>query len=312
MVMDVSAFKIGLLGPPNAGKSSLLRVLKGEYERLLSITPTKLVDREMIGLMDKVFVVWDFGGQDHYRQRYISEPTYFLDEIQYLIYVIDILDDEKIELARKYFYEIMQKMKELKYHFKLAILFNKIDPYAENNPELHKKANLLTEEFEMHASKFDLTPKFFRTSIFDPISVVDAFSHFFIDTGLKNYLHEILKEFGKKFNLIYAGLFSSSNVVISSFSSPFKDPNSLNSLVSGLLKSENFKELLSDPIKMEQKEENVLVLPIKFQKQLFKLMTIFPPTICLDSEELKNGIEDVQKQIAELLEKMHLSSKMRF
>ncbi len=310
--MDVSAYKIALLGPPNAGKSSLLRVLKGEYERLLSTTPTKLVDREMIGLMDKVFVVWDFGGQDHYRQRYISEPTYFLDEIEYLIYVIDTLDDDKIELARNYFDEIMQKMKELRYNFKLAILFNKIDPQAENNPELHKKANLLTKEFETRAEKYGLTPKFFRTSIFDPISVLDAFSHFFIDTGLKNYSYELLKEFGKKFNIIYAGLFSSSQVVISSYSSPFKDPNSLKELVSGLLKSENFKEILSEPITIEQKEENVLIIPIKVEKQFFKLMIIAAPTFSLESEDVNKKIEDIQTQIVNLLEKMHLSSKIRF
>ena len=310
--MDVSALKVALIGPPNAGKTSLLRVLKGEYERLLSVAPTKLVDREMIGLLDKLFVIWDFGGQDLYRQRYVSEPSYFLDEIEYLIYVIDTTDDDKTDLAIQYFEEILQKTKELKYPIKLAIVFNKIDPQAENNPDLHKKANILTEEFESKASNYGLSPKFFRTSIFDSISVIDAFSHFFIDASLKNYTHEIFKEIVKKFTLIYVALFSSSNVVISSASTPFKDPNSLNLLISDIIKSDHFRSVPSNSISIQQKEENVLIIPLKFEKQLFKLLFVSPHNISLETEEIQNIIKELQKNILELLGRMHITAKISF
>jgi GTPase SAR1 family protein len=308
--MEITAYKIAILGPPNAGKTSLIRVLRGEFERLAEITPTKMIDRSMIGLMDKLFVVWDFGGQDSYRERYLKDSEALFDSIEYLLYVIDISDDEKSNLSKEYFADILTRIVDLKYSFKLAILFNKLDPEASNIAELNKKANNLQENFQAIAKQHGFEPKFYRTSIFDQMTVMNAFSEFLTDSAFRNYMKEILRNYVKDHGMLASLLFSESNFEISSYFSPFADPKQLRTSISNLIRSDQYLDNDSETFSENKEHTKFVCNSFRFGNQKFSLIHLYPSKIPLEENKLKDNLIEIKGKTIELLEKMKVSTKI--
>ena len=56
--------------------------------------PTKNIERTT--LVEKNVVVWDFGGQETYRNEYLADPESYLSSISYAFYVVDVQDYYRI------------------------------------------------------------------------------------------------------------------------------------------------------------------------------------------------------------------------
>ena len=90
--------KIVIMGMENAGKSTIVDVLTQNIETTPDsppdMHPTKGVKRSM----QNNTMVWDFGGQELYRNEYLADPdsylrsiafTYFVVQFKYHIFEID-------------------------------------------------------------------------------------------------------------------------------------------------------------------------------------------------------------------------------
>src|SRR4030042_6836265 len=91
--------KIILMGLDNSGKTSILLSLKGDRNLMnyFSLKPTPGMQvSEVTGLGHQYFV-WDFGGQESYRQHYFDDLPKYLEHTNRLIFVIDIQDRTRVE-----------------------------------------------------------------------------------------------------------------------------------------------------------------------------------------------------------------------
>ena len=96
--------KVLLLGLDNAGKSTILKVLKGE--KVTNLPPTKGFNFQKIEYNKVSFVVWDLGGQKAIRQYW---EDYYQKDNDVLIYVIDSSDNYRLDETGKELYNILQQ-----------------------------------------------------------------------------------------------------------------------------------------------------------------------------------------------------------
>ena len=93
--------KVVIMGLENAGKTTIVDVLADKIrENQLSpphMYPTKNVERRTFS--EKNVVVWDFGGQELYRNEALNNPESYLGSISYAYYVVDIHDYYRFPLS---------------------------------------------------------------------------------------------------------------------------------------------------------------------------------------------------------------------
>ena len=94
----------------------------------LSLKPTKGIDMDKIDTMDTEITIWDYGGQEQYRTNHIQNLNEQIIDANKLIYVIDIQDDKRYDLALEYFGQILDILKNNNDLNELSIFFHKWDP----------------------------------------------------------------------------------------------------------------------------------------------------------------------------------------
>ena len=101
--------KMLLLGLDNSGKSSILLVLtrKKNLLNFLSLAPTPMTNTLNYEDKDKIFNLWDFGGQETYRKSYLTNLDRYLNKIDKLFYVIDVQDKKRYDIALDYLEKIL-------------------------------------------------------------------------------------------------------------------------------------------------------------------------------------------------------------
>ena len=156
--------KILIMGLTNSGKTSIVLSLKKDTNLLsyVSLKPTKGIERSVFVDDNKVFHIWDFGGQEQYRKDYLEKMDQYLIETKRLIYVIDVQDEDNYELSLKYYNDIIKSLPEDYHSISLDIYLHKFDFSFEFNKD--KIANLI-KRIEEKVPKF-LDCVIFKTSIF--------------------------------------------------------------------------------------------------------------------------------------------------
>ncbi|MFX1568456.1 MAG: ADP-ribosylation factor-like protein [Promethearchaeota archaeon] len=146
--------KVIVVGLSNAGKTTILRKFGGEIgiKDLAKLQPTKGVERQEIITSDLVLLLWDFGGQQEYREKYLKEPNKYFINIDLIIYVIDLQDPAKYLESIDYFEKIIDLIEKLEEDPYILIFIHKFDPDVKENPEV-----LLNIEYVK-----DLVKKIFR------------------------------------------------------------------------------------------------------------------------------------------------------
>jgi GTPase SAR1 family protein len=122
--------KIMIVGLDNSGKSSILLSLREGTNllSLLSLKPTKGVTIESFKNSLSNMIIWEFGGQDQYRQQYLENFNRYFNEVDNLIYVIDIQDVDRQELSLTYFKDIIDLLNKNKVKVDISIYLHKYDP----------------------------------------------------------------------------------------------------------------------------------------------------------------------------------------
>jgi small GTP-binding protein len=165
------SYKVLIMGLGNSGKTSILISLSTDTNILsyCSLKPTKGVNFKQFDTSDLKMSVWDFGGQEQYRKKYLQNFDEYLDKADKIIYVIDVQDFKRYDLSLEFFKEIVGLIKNVKNNFQIDIFLHKYDPRIiekENFKELDKiiDSRLVDTLTKIIPEEFDY--KIYKTSIY--------------------------------------------------------------------------------------------------------------------------------------------------
>lgn len=163
--------KIMIMGLDNSGKSSILLSLREETNLLsyFSLKPTKGVNIETLKTSQSNLIIWEFGGQDQYRQEYLENFDRYFDELDNIIYVIDIQDIKRYGLSLEYFEKIINSLKDNNIKVDITIYFHKYDPNLTIQEKFKDLDRTTTPELIKKIEKVipsDYNYKIFRTTIY--------------------------------------------------------------------------------------------------------------------------------------------------
>ncbi|MHA1150439.1 MAG: ADP-ribosylation factor-like protein [Promethearchaeota archaeon] len=161
--------KILIMGLANSGKSSILMCLRGvkNLPAFAKLNPTKGLDPVPFEILGTEFAVWDFAGQEQYRNEHIRNFTKYAYGANKLIYVIDIQNKEQYEESVNYLKKIINLVEQNKMKVEISIFLHKYDPDLEQqgitiDDEIID--NLIRQLKDLVPS--NLNSKIFKTSIY--------------------------------------------------------------------------------------------------------------------------------------------------
>jgi len=176
--------KIIIMGMENAGKSTIVKYLKiSNYEipeNPPDMNPTNKVERTV--LADKNLIIWDFGGQEVYRNEYLEKPESYFHSVSYFYYVIDVQDYYRLFSSAMYFMAIYNVISKYSLDARIVLLFHKWDP--EFDPKKKNLKEKFLEKVQPYLEKRNTAYLMFDTSIFSPNTIKSAFNIDLIKTNI--------------------------------------------------------------------------------------------------------------------------------
>ncbi len=158
--MEAQSTKLGFFGLDNSGKTSYLKTLKRDFTFIANPKPTKGIERTSISQS----VIWDYGGQEAYRQRYLASET-DLEDLNFAFYLVDVQDSNRFQDSANYLNNLLQANEKI--GNELAICLHKADPDI-TGTALQDNISMATEIFSSivpEATPFFLTSIFFESSL---------------------------------------------------------------------------------------------------------------------------------------------------
>jgi len=166
---DKKVSKILIMGLDNSGKTSIILSLKQKTNLMsyFSLKPTQGLEIVNFDIQDQTFNIWDFGGQDRFRQDYLKNFNKYIKEVDKLIYIIDVQDVDKYELSLKYLESIVETLKNEKITLEFSIFLHKFDPNLEklDNFTAESISKNLVEKINQIISS-DFKYRLFKTTIY--------------------------------------------------------------------------------------------------------------------------------------------------
>jgi len=74
------------------------------------------------------FNIWDFGGQEKFREEYFNNFETHIKGASKLIYVIDIQDRERYDISLEYLTRIIKLLRKKKFNPDFSLFLHKFDP----------------------------------------------------------------------------------------------------------------------------------------------------------------------------------------
>ncbi|MFX0073612.1 MAG: ADP-ribosylation factor-like protein [Candidatus Hermodarchaeota archaeon] len=172
MVESTESRKIVLIGLDNSGKTSIMYNLKGikNLPKYSEINPTKGENIETFESFDTKFSIWDLGGQNTYRESYLEDANRIFNECNKLIYVFDIQDIQRYDLAIEYYGKVIDLLEtaEEVNNVDISIFLHKYDPDLKiTRPEITEEiVNDFIERIKERIEKTNFFYQIFKTTIY--------------------------------------------------------------------------------------------------------------------------------------------------
>ncbi|MFX1298954.1 MAG: ADP-ribosylation factor-like protein [Promethearchaeota archaeon] len=160
--------KMIIVGLDNAGKTTIILTMKKKLgpHNFTELEPTRGLQTEEFETVDGVtYHIWDFGGQEAYREKYLQKPGYFGDTDS-CTFVLDIQDKSRYTLALEYLQEILKILKELGENCDFSVYLHKFDPELVDSDEYQKRSEDLRIKLREIFKTYTFPLKFFHTSIY--------------------------------------------------------------------------------------------------------------------------------------------------
>jgi small GTP-binding protein len=177
--------KVIVIGLGNAGKTTILKKFGGQIgiKDLARLKPTKGAERQEIVTSDLILIIWDFGGQEEYRQMYLQEPHRYFLNIDLIIYVIDLQAPENYAESIEYFKKILENLEKLEENPHILIFLHKYDPDLKDDPEVLLNVEFvkgLIKKAFIDRKKFDY--EIYLSSIYSILAKEPKFSRYLKET----------------------------------------------------------------------------------------------------------------------------------
>lgn len=133
------SIKILLIGLDNGGKTSILKCLKGikGLSAFNSPNPTRGLEIERFEALDSKYAIWDLGGQEAYHDEYFDDIENILRGTNKIIYVFDVQDVKRYDIAIEYLKRIIN-IREKLINIDFSIFLHKFDPDLEFDQMLNE------------------------------------------------------------------------------------------------------------------------------------------------------------------------------
>ncbi len=161
--------KIVIVGLDNSGKTSIILSLQKNTNILsyYSLKPTSGLD--IVKIEDEVakFSIWELGGQEKYRRNYLRDIGKYTSGADKIIFVIDVQDIPRYQIALQYLEEIVMQLKQDKNYPEISVFLHKFDPGLEEIKNFTSdtiSSRLLNRINNIIPSEFDY--KIFKTTIY--------------------------------------------------------------------------------------------------------------------------------------------------
>lgn len=165
--------KIVIFGLDNCGKTSISLILqrKNILSFFTSLSPTRDYDTQLFKdkNSDSEFVIWDLGGQEQHRDKHLKNLlSEYMVGTNKLIFVIDIQDIERYDLALDYLNKVILELKSGKVKVRISIFLHKFDSGIDLDEELisglkHKIEEIISNDFEYKMYTTSIYAAFRRT-----------------------------------------------------------------------------------------------------------------------------------------------------
>jgi Ras-related GTP-binding protein A/B len=169
--------KFLMTGLDNSGKTSIILSMKGERNLLTyySLSPTQRIAIEKIMTGNTTFLLWEAGGQKKYRDQFLENFNQYGQNVEKILFVVDVQDKNRYEESIKYFSDIIDHFKLINHTPKVVCFLHKFDPALEGNPEysdeklrnliIGKLAKIVPPEFGFECFKSTIYTIFRKTQI---------------------------------------------------------------------------------------------------------------------------------------------------
>jgi len=211
--------KILYTGLDNAGKTSFLKAIRRKYSEIIKTLPTKGVERteeEIFTEQNSQITIWDLGGQEKYRRKYLEQSKVYLYNVDLLFFFIDVQDHERLEDAIELFKQIIKSLKELEEYPPIIVILNKFDPDLKEDEKVLGNLEFLKKGILENSDKFFV--KIFQTSIFDQWSLISAYSYGLSQLSPNRELfRNQLEKFARKTNSDALLLLNENGIILSNY-----------------------------------------------------------------------------------------------
>jgi GTPase SAR1 family protein len=156
--------KVLLMGLDNSGKTSIILCLMGvkNLAKFSSLNPTRGIKINKFQALGSKYNIWDFGGQEQYREDYFNNFQTHIKGTKKFIYVLDIQDPERYDISLEYLGKIVSLLRKLKINTDFSVFLHKYDP------DLEFKNSIFNENVisELIRSLKRLIPRDFQHQIY--------------------------------------------------------------------------------------------------------------------------------------------------
>ena len=249
-------YKILFTGLDGAGKTSIILALQREYSKIALLEPTRGAQRSNFKFLGKEISEWDLGGQKSYRISYLKNPSKYFEDTEIAIYVIDILDPSRVLESLSYFYDVIEKFRELKIEPPIYVFFHKYDPKLIQNVknEIDSEIQKLQEEI-VETANYRMI-RFYRTSIYDPFTIMSPMSKMLLELFPKSeLLQRTIEEYAKKLDCEGLIIVDKNSIILGSC---FKDDDSKKKLSGTIAYFLSLNDVFEE-MELEKQEDQILL-----------------------------------------------------
>ncbi len=169
--------KISLVGLSGCGKTSIYSTTLGGMApmEVKDLGPTVMYEVKSHNYLGLQISLWDFGGQEKYRQSYLETPK-LLANTTNLILVLDLHHPEDFAKADRYFSDVFSAIQECGGDPRIVIFYHKYDTEDYSKEQLEEN---LTKAKELPFIR-ETGPEFFITSIYRQEELSEIFRQMLI------------------------------------------------------------------------------------------------------------------------------------
>lgn len=181
VIIERKEQKVIVVGLGNAGKTTILSKFGGQLgiKDLARLRPTKGIERKEVKSSNLKLTIWDFGGQEEYRAKYILEPEKYFLGIDLIIYVIDIQEPDLYKESIEYFGKILNIINRLEEYPFILIFLHKFDPDLKEDNEILLNVEYLKDEIKnLFDDKKTLDYEIYLSSIYSMIAKEPKFAQY--------------------------------------------------------------------------------------------------------------------------------------